>query len=285
MSHTIVQAAGQGQVSALCRAAGLSRSTFYRQRHVDEPVERDMAVHDRIQRIALEWPVYGYRRITAQLQREGFAVNHKRVLRLMRQDNLLCLRRRRFVRTTDSNHDLPVYPNRVPELKLTGIDQLWVADLTYIRLHSEFIYLAVILDAFSRRCVGWQLSRHLDARLTVAALRQALGSRTIGPGLVHHSDRGVQYASQDYVQVLKDHAIQISMSRRGNPYDNAYAESFIKTLKYEEVHLNEYDTLSEAKACIDHFLDAVYNEKRLHSALGYLPPVEFEQALAQSTPP
>jgi putative transposase len=281
----IAREAKSGQISALCRAVNLSRSTFYRQWHLDERVDRDMALRDQVQRIALEWPAYGYRRIAAQLQREGFTVNHKRVLRLMRQDNLLCLRKRRFVRTTDSNHDWPVYPNRVPELKLTGVNQLWIADLTYIRLQYDFIYLAVILDAFSRRCIGWELDRHLDARLTVAALHQALASRAIGPMLVHHSDRGVQYASQTYVQVLKDHGIQISMSRRGNPYDNAHVESFMKTLKCEEVYLNEYETLSEAKVCIDHFLNAMYNEKRLHSALGYLPPVEFEQALSHTTLP
>ena len=285
MSQLIVQEAGPGQISALCRAVDLPRSTFYRHRHPDESLNRDMVLRDHIQRIALEWPSYGYRRITAQLQREGVLVNHKCVLRLMRLDNLLCLRKRHFIHTTDSNHDWPVYPNLVPELNVTGINQLWLSDLTYIRLLHEFIYLAIIRDAYSRRCIGWELGRQLDASLTLTALHQALSHRSVGPALVHHSDRGVQYASQAYTQVLKDHGIQISMSRRGNPYDNAFAESFSKTLKSEEVYLNDYETLSEAKASIYHFLDAVYNQKRLHSALGYLPPVEFEQALSSVTLP
>lgn len=233
----------------------------------------------------MAFPSYGYRRITVQLQRDGVLVNHKRVLRLMREDNLLCLRKRRFVVTTDSAHGLPVYPNLVPTLTVTGLNQLWLSDITYVRLLHEFIYLAVILDGFSRRCIGWALSRRLDASLTIAALQQALGHRTVGLGLVHHSDRGVQYASQRYTELLKAHGIQISMSRRGNPYDNAFAESFIKTLKYEEVHLNDYESFANAYASIERFLEDVYNHKRLHSALGYRPPAEFEQALSTPTPP
>ncbi len=282
MSHAIAREAPPGQISRLCAAVGLSRATFYRYREIGEPVAPDIALRDHIQRIALEFPAYGYRRITAHLRREGVSVNHKRVLRLMREDNLLCLRRRRFVATTDSDHGLPVYPNLAPTLTLTGINQLWVADITYVRLPRAFVYLAVILDAFSRRCVGWALDRRLDATLMIAALQHALATRAVTPGLVHHSDRGVQYASRAYTQLLDDRGIQISMSRRGNPYDNAFAESFIKTLKYEEVYLNDYETLSEARASIEHFLGDVYNRKRLHSALGYVPPVEFEQT--QSSP-
>jgi transposase InsO family protein len=244
----------------------------------------DLAVRDAIQRIALEMSSYGYRTITKELRRRGLVANHKRVLRLMREDNLLCLRKKRFCVTTDSNHAFPVYANLVPSLEVNGIDQLWVADITYIRLQHEFIYLAVVLDAFSRRCIGWALERYVDARLTLAALRMALAARTVVPGLVHHSDRGVQYACGDYTALLKAHDVQISMSRRGNPYDNAKAESFMKTLKYEEVYLNEYETLNQARTDIGHFLESVYNQKRLHSSLGYVPPVEFEAVLTNSTP-
>jgi putative transposase len=280
MSQAIAREAPPGQIRRLCAAVGLSRATFYRYRDTGDPVDPDIELRDQIQRIALEFSVYGYRRITAHLRRAGVVVNHKHVLRLMREDNLLCLRHRRFVATTDADHGWPAYQNLVPSLTLTGINQLWVADITYVRLPREFIYLAVILDAFSRRCIGWALDRHLDATLTVTALRHALAARAVGPGLVHHSDRGVQYASHTYTELLADRGIQISMSRRGNPYDNAKAESFIKTLKYEEVYLNDYETLAEAKASIDHFLGEVYNHKRLHSALSYVPPVEFEQSLS-----
>jgi putative transposase len=206
-------------------------------------------------------------------------VNHKRVHRIMRDDNLLCLRRRKFAATTDSSHTLAVYPNRVPDLVLTGVDQLWVADITYIRLETEFVYLAVILDAYSRRVIGWALDRTLEAGLALGALRVALHRRTPSPDLVHHSDRGVQYASNDYTNLLKEHSIHISMSRKGNPYDNAACESFMKTLKYEEVYRQEYRTLAEAKAALDQFINVIYNQKRLHSALGYRPPVEFERSL------
>jgi transposase InsO family protein len=285
MSQMIVQEAAPGQVTQLCKALKLSRATFYRYHKAGEPADPDVKLRDHIQRLALEFPSYGYRRITAQLQRDGISVNHKRVLRLMREDNLLCLRKRRFVVTTDSAHGLPVYPNLVPPLTVTDINQLWQSDITYVRLQSEFIYLAVILDGYSRRCIGWALSRQLDASLTIAALQQALEQRTVVPGLVHHSDRGVQYASQRYTELLKTHGIAISMSRRGNPYDNALAESFIKTLKYEEVHLNDYETFADAHASIEQFLEDVYNHKRLHSALGYRPPAEFEQVLSTPTPP
>ncbi len=264
---------------------GIGRATLYRHLQASRSHEADVVVRERIQQIALEMPAYGYRRMTAQLQREGFRVNHKRVLRLMREDNLLCLRKRAFVPTTDSDHDLPVYPNLVPTLEVTGLNQLWIADITYVRLRYEFIYLAVILDAYSRRCIGWCLDRSLHTDLTLAALRMALMSREVDASLVHHSDRGVQSAAHAYTDLLTMHGIRISMSRRGNPYDNAQAESFMKTLKYEEVHINEYETLDEAWASIGHFLEAVYNHKRLHSALGYCPPAEFEAAMSQATAP
>jgi putative transposase len=236
-----------------------------------------MELRDAIQKLTVQMPAYGYRRITAALQRAGWEVNHKRVLRLMRADNLLCLRKRAFVRTTDSDHDLPVYPNLARELQVTGLNQLWVADITYIRLVLDFVYLAVILDAFSRRVIGWALGRTLEAELALAALQMAIGRRRVTPGLVHHSDRGVQYASKDYVALLTEHDILISMSRRGNPYDNAQAESFIKTLKHEEVYRNEYLDFADSRRRIGKFIESVYNQKRLHSALGYLPPAEFER--------
>jgi putative transposase len=270
MSQSVAETFAQEEIScsisSLCRAIGLSRSTYYRYRcpskesgasDIASDLASDLALRDSIQQIALEMPSYGYRRITKELHRWGVVVNHKRVLRLMRQDNLLCLRKKRFVVSTDSAHGYLIYPNLVPELCVRGIDQLWVADLTYIRLASEFVYLAVILDMFSRRVIGWELARHLDGRLSVAALQRALSCRTVSSGLVHHSDRGVQYANQEYTGLLKEHGIRISMSRRGNPYDNAFAESFMKTLKYEEVYLNDYENIREA-------LDGVTNYASAH---------------------
>jgi putative transposase len=236
-----------------------------------------MELRDAMQKLAVEMPAYGYRRITAALRRGGWVVNHKRVLRLMRADNLLCLRQRAFVRTTDSDHQLRVYPNLARDLKVSGLNQLWVADITYIRLLWEFVYLAVILDAFSRRVIGWALGRTLEAKLALEALQMAIAGGRVAPGLVHHSDQGVQYASGDYTGLLTEHRISISMSRRGNPYDNAQAESFMKTLKYEEVYRTEYLDFADARRRIGRFLESVYNQKRLHSALGYLPPAEFEQ--------
>ena len=220
--------------------------------------------------------------MTAELRRRNWTVNHKRVRRLMQEDNLLCLRRRKFVVTTDSNHDRPVYPNRAGEMVVSGLNQLWVADITYIRLETEFVYLAVVLDAYSRRVIGWALDRTLEDSLTLTALRMALRLRSPAPGLVHHSDRGIQYASKDYTDLLKAHQIDISMSRRGNPYDNAACESFMKTLKYEEVYRQEYRGLGEARASVEPFIEQVYNQRRLHSALGYRPPVEYERGLPVS---
>jgi len=266
----------------LGEAVGLSRSTLWRQLHQPSTSNEDeLELRSQIQAVALEMRAYGYRPITRELHRRGVKVNHKRVLRLLREDNLLCLRQRAFVRTTDSRHNLRVYPNLTRELVLSNINQLWVADITYIRLLREFIYLAVLLDAYSRRCIGWAISRHIDTQLTLAALQMALNTRTIQAGLIHHSDQGVQYAATDYVAVLQERKIEISMSRTGNPYDNAKAERFMRTLKYEEIYMNDYETLAEVRASIEHFIEAVYNRKRLHSAIGYRPPVEFEASLAK----
>ena len=263
----------------MCALAKVSRAGFYRFPPARSDGDAEVELRDAMQRIALEFPSYGWPRMTEELKRRGWAVNHKRVYRVMREDNLLCLRRRKFVITTDSAHHLPVYPNLACEMTLTGLDQLWVADITYIRLRAEFIYLAVILDAFSRRVIGWALGCTLEDTLTLRALRMALEQRRPGPGLVHHSDRGVQYASSDYTDLLRAHGIVISMSRKANPYDNAKAESFMKILKYEEVFREDYCDLSEAHAGIGRFLEQVYNQKRLHSALGYRPPAEFEFAV------
>jgi len=263
----------------MCELGQVSRAGWYRQGADPQPADRDLKLRDEIQKIALEWPAYGSRRITAELRRRKWTVNRKRVQRLMREDNLLCLRKRKFVVTTDSDHGLRVYPNLARQMTLTGIDQLWRADITYVRLEVEFVYLAVILDAYSRRVIGWELDGTLEDSLTLAALRMALSRRTVTPELVHHSDRGVQYASGDYTQLLKDHDIRISMSRKANPWDNAACESFMKTLKCEEVYRTEYRNQAQARVRIGEFLEGVYNEKRLHSALDYRSPVEFERKL------
>ena len=268
-------------MKALCQMTGLSRAGYYRWRAPRQATPVEMDVRDQMQKVALEWPAYGYRRITLELQRRGLEVNHKRVLRMMREDNLLCVRRRAFIVTTDSRHHLPIYPNLARESKSTAINQVWVADITYIRLRTEFVYLAVVLDAFSRRVIGWALGRSLEAELALTALGMALKERQPAPGLVHHSDRGVQYASHDYREMLKQHQVRISMSRKGNPYDNAACESFMKTLKYEEVYRNEYRDFQDARTSIGEFLERVYNQKRLHSALGYVPPAEFENGATQ----
>jgi putative transposase len=268
---------------SLGEAVGLSRATIQRQLRttpVDKLAERDTQRRAEIHKVALELRTSGYRPITEELHRREQIINHKVVLRLLRADNLLCLRQRPFVTTTDSAHGFPVFPNLARNLVLTDINQLWVADITYIRLRQEFIYLAALLDAYSRRCIGWALARYLDARLSLSALQMALQTRSFKPGqLTHHSDRGVQYACQDYVNTLQQNKIIISMSRVGNPYDNAIAERFMRTLKYEEIYMNDYDTFAEVLSSVEHFIERVYNRKRLHSALGYVPPAEFEAAL------
>lgn len=267
-------------ITEACRSAGVSRAGFYRHWEEHAPQQADVALRDAIHKIALENRFYGYRRVTAQLQQQGWGVNHKRVLRLMRADNLLALRKRRYVFTTDSRHPFAIYPNLVPRLRVDRVNQLWVADITYIRLRETFLYLAVVLDAHSRKAVGWELGDTLEASLAVAALRRALADRVSEPGMVHHSDRGVQYASHDYVTLLESHGFLISMSRTGNPYDNAKAESFMKTLKCEEVYLQNYRDREQARDSIRHFIEDVYNRKRLHSSLGYQSPIGFEETEA-----
>src|SRR6202011_5402552 len=242
-----------------------------------------MEVRSTIQQIVLEHRRrYGYRRVTAELRRRGMIVNRKRVSRLMREDNLLAVQPRAFVLTTDSKHQFEVYLNLASRMKLTGINQLWVADITYIRLQAEFVYLAVILDGFSRKVVGWALDRTLAIRLTIGALEQAIERRQPEPGLVHHSDRGLQYASEEYIKVLENNRVIPSMSRPANPYDNASCESFMKTLKREEIYANKYDNLENLRANIEEFIEQYYNRLRLHSALGYRSPEEFEQQIEAS---
>ncbi len=263
-----------------CQLAEVSRAGFYRYLQQTTPEQADLLLRARLQELAVaHHRLRGYRMLTALLRREGRVVNHKRVLRLMREDNLLSLRRMRYVFTTDSRHNWPIYPNLARHVTLTGLNQLWVADITFIRLRSEFIYLAVVLDAYSRRVIGWDLGRTLHAELAIRALQMALSERNWkAEELIHHSDQGVQYASSDYTQILDQAEILISMSRRGNPYDNARAERFMRTLKEEEVHGTEYRDLEDARGRIGEFLEQVYNRQRLHSALRYLTPEEFEQA-------
>ena len=260
-----------------CEIARVSLAGFYRHYAEHEPRQADVAVRDLIHHIVLENRFYGYRRVTAELAHRGMAVNHKRVSRLMRADNLLAVRKRRFALTTDSRHNYSVYANLAARLTLTGLNQLWVADITYVRLRETFLYLAIVMDAYSRRIVGWELGEDLRAELALGALNRALADRRIEPGIVHHSDRGVQYCCQAYVEKLQSCGFVISMSRTGNPYDNAKAESFMKTLKAEEVHLHQYRDQEEARASIQRFVEEVYNRKRLHSSLGYLSPDAFER--------
>ena len=281
-----MQPATHLSIESMCRLAQVSRAGFYRHWQQRAPAAEQTELRATMQRIALAHRRnYGYRRMTEELRQQGWAVNRKRVARLMGEDNLLCLRRRRFAVTTDSGHDLAVWLNLAGRLELTGIDQLWVADITYLRLAEQFLYLAVVLDAYSRKVVGWALDERLDTGLAIAALRQAIDARQPAPGLVHHSDRGVQYASHAYVRLLRDHGIQPSMSRAGNPYDNARCESFIKTLKQEEIHTRQYRDRSDLEAHLGEFLERYYNRRRLHSALNYRSPEAFERSLLEHPAP
>jgi transposase InsO family protein len=264
-------------VERLCELMGVSRSWYYERPTPEERVHRDVELRDAIERIVLEFPGYGYRRVTKELHRRGWTVNHKRVLRVMRRESLLCQLKRRFKVTTDSTHSFGRYPNLIKGIEIDGLEQVWIADITYVRLPTTFCYLAAILDAYSRKCVGWKLSRLIDTRLTLSTLEMALAARQPAPGLIHHSsDQGVQYASSEYVLRLEEAGALISMAAVGNPYENAKAESFFRTLKMEEIYLKDYRGFEEAEENIGQFIEEVYNHKRLHSSLGYLPPIEFE---------
>ena len=271
----------------MCELGGVSRASFYRHWEAEGPSEAEMAVRDAVQRVALGNRFYGYRRVQAQLRQEGYAVSGNRVRQLLREDNLLALRRRRFVVTTDSQHQLRVHPNLAQRLELTQTNQLWVADLTYVRLRREFVYVAVVLDAYSRRAVGWAAGRRMDASLPLMALRRAVTQRQPQPGLVLHSDRGSVYASADYQEYLESLQAVASMSRAGRPWENGKCESFIKTLKQEEIEARQYASLEEVEQHVDEFLEQIYNRQRLHSALGYSSPAQFEaaQAARQTDPP
>jgi putative transposase len=257
----------------------LPRCGYYYKPKSQEISPEDKAIIARIEEIAEDFATYGYRKITAQLRRDGIVVNRKKVQRIMRERGLFARKTRRSVKTTDSNHSYPIYPNLIKGLKVTEVNQVWVADITYIRIVAAFVYLAVILDLYSRKAIGYAISRSINTDLSLAALQMAIATRNPRAGLIHHSDQGVQYAAHDYVDVLKNHEISISMSRRGNPYDNAFAESFMKTLKTEEVYLWEYRTLDDVQKRIPYFLEGVYNKKRLHASLDYMPPNEFEATL------
>jgi putative transposase len=257
----------------------LPRSSFYYKPKTREISPEDQALENRIEEITEEFPKAGYRKVTRQLHREGNPVNHKKVHRIMREKGLLVQKTRRFVRTTDSNHPYPVYPNLIKNLPITNLNQVWVADITYIRIATSFVYLAVILDRCSRKAIGHAISRNIDTALSLEALRMAIQNRNPPAGVIHHSDQGVQYAAHDYIDELRSHGFRISMSRRGNPYDNAFAESFMKTIKIEEVYLWEYRALEDVLRRLPYFIEQVYNQKRLHASLDYVPPVEYEAML------
>lgn len=280
----MMQQQGEVGIERLCRIAGVSRAGYYRHWRVTAPGREETELRDLVQRSALQNRKYGHRRITMDLQRAGWLINKKRVLRIMREDNLLCVPKQAFVPpTTDSRHSWRIYPNLARHVLPMAVNQLWVADITYVRLAEEFVYLAVILDAFSRRVVGWSMASHLKAELALVALEMAIGSRQFVAGsLIHHSDRGIQYACGDYIAKLNDAGILPSMSRPGCPYDNAMAESFMRTLKNEEVDGRRYRDLAEAQASIGHFIETVYNRQRLHSALNYCPPAEYEERQIQT---
>lgn len=265
-------------IERMCQAAGVSRAGYYRDWEARQPEEAEMAVKEAIQEVAVaHHRRYGYRRITAELRRRGMNVNHKRVLRLMRCDNLLGVRYRKFVLTTDSQHDYPIYVNLAARMEVTGVNQLWVADLTYIRLRAEFVYLAVVIDRYSRKAIGWALDRTLAARVAVTALQQAIERRQPPPGVVHHSDQGVQYSCDEYRTLMQSHGLEASMSRPANPYDNAFCESFMKTLKQEEIYCRQYRDYDDLCRHLEEFIENYYNRQRLHSALGYRTPEEFEK--------
>jgi putative transposase len=264
----------------------LASSSYYYQPVTDLQAQQggDAWLRDHIERLHQDFPGYGYRRLGQQLRREGIVVNDKKIRWVQRKYQLFPIRWQSFkIATTDSNHGHKIYPNLLAGRTLTGINQAWVADITYIRINKGFVFLAAILDRYSRKVIGWAISQRIDAQLCVAALKIALEQRQPPPGSIHHSDRGVQYACRDYIAVLEQAQMQISMSRTANPYDNAHMESFFKTLKYEEVHLANYETYDDVSQRIPHFIEEVYNSKRLHSALGYLPPTEYEMTIQSTT--
>lgn len=273
-------------ITNACSALRFSRSNFYKWKNKDKQEDLDKYLRKEIQGIALEFPFYGYRRMSKELRRRKLSVNHKKVLRIMREDNLICRRKRAFRPvTTNSDHNYNIYPNLIKNIEVTGLNQVWVSDITYVRLPNGFVYLSALMDLFSRKCIGWDLGRNIDTLLTINALNMAMKNRKkIGfIRLIHHSDRGVQYASNEYTELLEKNGIKISMSASGNPYDNAFAESFNKTLKVEEVYINEYETFEDALKNIKHFIEIVYNKKRLHSSIGYVPPEEFEREVLKTS--
>lgn len=279
-----VAAQGQASIERMCELGKVSRASFYRDWQERQPQEAEVALRDAIQKAALARRTYGYRRITAFVQRAGMAVGEGVVRRILRSDNLLAIRKRKFKTTTNSEHGFTVYPNLAQYVQIKAINQLWVADITYLRLGREFVYLAVVLDVFSRRVVGWSLGRSLQTTLPLAALNQAIQDRQPGAGLVHHSDRGTQYASNDYVKRLEEAGMVISMSRPARPWENAYCESFMSTLKREQVSCPSYAVLEDLQTQMTEFIDQFYNVQRLHSALAYCSPEEFENKQAAVPP-